>query len=149
MPDVFFHHCLMPSVNLVIFREGLQPWVLPFEICGTEMLDSLLVCSPISCFSIFTLFVLILYNRGFSTWNVRSGHCWRIGFILQAQGLQVLPRNLPRDLSRDLPRDFFNRGIRPCSVRLWKSELWISRGACCCSYSFVVWKAINFLPAPV
>ena len=39
-------------------------------------------------------------------------------------------------------------GFGPCSARPCKSELRISRGVRCCSYSFIVWKAINFLLLP-
>jgi hypothetical protein len=38
-------------------------------------------------------------------------------------------------------------GVGPCSARLWKPELRISRGVCCCRYSFCCWNSHHLLAA--
>ena len=88
----------------------------------------------------------IRYQRG-------SGHlCAKLAAKVKKEirlGLESrgLCRGLWRGLCRGLCRGLSGGGIGPRSARLWKSELRISRGVCCCRYSFCCLKSHQLFAA--
>ena len=58
-----------------------------------------------------------------------------------------LSRGLSRGHSRGLSQGLSHGGIGPRSAKLWKSELRISRGVCCCRYSFCCLNSHHLLAA--
>ena len=90
----------------------------------------------------FSLVVTMSSNRTSSIWCRGSGHSYakmRSGFIRLGQKNQgTYPGTYPGT---------FTGGIGPRSAKLWKSELRISRGVCCCRYSFCCLNSHHLLAA--
>jgi len=139
---------LMPSISNLIFRQRLSPLDATYHICVMEEELQILVISS-------TLHIKtgnLKYNC--SPIFGQTNHACRNAVVFSVCILPFFAKDvrdpwlrLGLSESPSDPLGLSHGGIGPRSARLWKSELRISRGVCCCRCSFCCLNSLQISSA--